>query len=68
MTPLQTAAEAALEMLVDLERGIWSPSECDRVRVMLALALKDVESEQDQVLGAYITGVNEGRRQSRGSA
>lgn len=64
MTPLQTAAEAALEMLIDLERGIWSPTECDRVRRMLDLALKDIDAEQDQVLGAYITGVNEGRRQA----
>lgn len=64
MTPLQTAAQSALDMLLDLQCGHWSPSECDRVRVMLELALKDVDHESDQVLGAYMTGVREGRRQA----
>lgn len=64
MTELQTAARAALDMLEELERGHWSPLEAERVRVMLRLAMRDVERERDAVLSAYMMGVNEGRRQA----
>lgn len=64
MTELQTAASAALSLLEDLELGHWSPTEAERVRAMLRLALRNVEQERDTVLGAYMTGVREGRRQA----